>query len=114
MKNFDEFIYLDTFGLTLKHLRLSRNLTQEQLAKKLDVTPSAITMYESGSRNPSIRMLTKISDFFNISIDELVGAPQKNNINEAVLGISTEEFNQLSSAQKESIRNFISFIKSQK
>lgn len=112
MKDFEDSVYLSNFGLTLKQLRLSRGLTQERLAKILEITPSAITMYESGARNPSIKVLIKLSKFFNVSIDELINIlPCQNNIDEAILGISSKEFNSLTNKQKQSIRDFIEFIK---
>lgn len=112
MKDFEDSVYLNNFGITLKELRQSRGLTQEHLARILDITPSAITMYESGARNPSIKILIKLSNFFNVSIDELINIlPHHNNIDEAILGISSKEFNNLTNKQKQSIRDFIEFIK---
>lgn len=112
MHNFEDDVYLNNFGLTLKELRQSKGLTQEQLAKAIDITPSAITMYESGTRNPSVKILIKLSHFFNISIDKLINIlPVNDDINETILGISLEDFNNLSLADKQSIRNFIDFIK---
>lgn len=101
------------FANTLRNLRKSNNYTQEKLAMLLGVSVNLIAMYESGYRFPSIKILTAISKLFNVSIDELVGnsSRKKNNIDEAILGISAEEFNNLSSSDKQSIRDFISFIK---
>lgn len=116
MKDFVDSVYLSNFGLTLKELRHSRGFTQEQLANLLNVTPSSITMYEAGARNPSIKILLKLSNIFDISIDELINVfpKQYTNINEAFLGISAEEFNSLTNEQKQSIRDFIAFIKNKK
>lgn len=112
MRDFEDNVYLNNFGLTLKEIRQSRGLTQEQLAKAIDVTPSAITMYESGARNPSVKVLIKLSHFFNVSIDKLINVlPIDNDINESVFGISLKDFNNLSSSDKQSIKNFINFIK---
>ncbi len=112
MKDFEDSVYLNNFGITLKKLRHSKGLTQEQLAHTLQITPSAITMYESGTRNPSIKVLLKLSNIFNISIDELINVSYTNNtMIEALLGISVDEFNSLTPTQRQSIRYFIDFVK---
>lgn len=104
------------FANTLRNLRKSNNYTQEKLAEKLGVSVNLIAMYENGNRFPSIKMLMIISNFFNVSIDELIGhsVNVQNNIDEAILGISSEEFNNLSPSDRQSIRDFINFIKSKK
>lgn len=47
--------------------------TQRQVAKALGVTPQAISFYERGLREPGIDELIKMADFFEVSIDYLVG-----------------------------------------
>lgn len=65
-------MYLENFSKKLKKIRLSNNLTQSQLADILETTKQAISLYESGKSTPSIFILIKISEYFNISIDSLV------------------------------------------
>ena len=48
------------------------NLTQEELAEKLNVSRQAITKWESGDGTPDIENLKQISILFNTTIDELV------------------------------------------
>lgn len=57
----------------LKSLREDADLSQKELAKALGVSPSTIGMYESGKRTPDSDMLTRICDFFNVSVDYLLG-----------------------------------------
>ena len=59
----------------IKELRKKRNLTQDTLAKRSGVTRSSITLIESGSSNPTLEILIKISQTLHISIDELVSSP---------------------------------------
>ena len=61
------------FGDKLKQLRTSKALSQEQLAKKLNITKSMISAYENSVRLPSYDVLTKIALHFNVSIDFLFG-----------------------------------------
>ena len=56
----------------LKELRTGAGLTQEQVAEKLGVTRSAIARWESGKGIPDISNLILISDYFNISLDEMI------------------------------------------
>ncbi|MHC1683735.1 MAG: helix-turn-helix domain-containing protein [Clostridiaceae bacterium] len=54
-------------------LRKRKNLTQKELAKKVNVSVSTIGMMESGERVGSIEVLGKIADFFGVTIDYLQG-----------------------------------------
>lgn len=59
--------------ILLKELREKRGLTQAQLSNSLKISPSAIGMYEQGRREPDHETLSKIADFFDVSIDYLIG-----------------------------------------
>lgn len=60
------------FHIKLKELRTKKGLTQKQLAKKINVSPSAISMYECDERSPDDEMIIKLSKFFDVSTDELL------------------------------------------
>lgn len=60
-------------GKQLKSLRKDNGYTQSDLAKKLHLTPKAISFYENNQREPDIDTLNKIADIFNVSIDYLNG-----------------------------------------
>lgn len=60
------------FSEKLKLLRIKKNLTQEELAEKLNVSRQAITKWESGDGIADIENLKQISILFGITIDELV------------------------------------------
>ena len=59
-------------GKRIQQLRKERELTQEQLAEKLNVSQNTIAKIESGLRRPSIDFLLEISFFFNVSTNYLV------------------------------------------
>lgn len=67
-------------GKRIKELRLSFNLTREELGQQLGVTYSAIAMYEQGNREPNIELIVKIAQIFNISIDYLLKANFDNKV----------------------------------
>lgn len=59
-------------------LRQNLNLSQKELAQKLDMTDKAYWSYESGRTQPNIQTLIKMADFFNVSLDYLCGRPNSN------------------------------------
>ena len=65
------------FGNRLKNLRNEFNLTGEELGKKFNVTKVAISNWESDRRFPDQETLLKIADFFDVSIDYLLGRSDK-------------------------------------
>lgn len=69
------------FSKNLKTLRENLNLKQDFLSQKLGISRSVLSYYESGKSEPTLSMLLKISDFFNISIDQLVSNNLSENIN---------------------------------
>lgn len=60
-------------GENLKRLRNTRELTQEQLAEMLGVSPQAVSRWENGITYPDITLLPVISEFFGVTIDNLMG-----------------------------------------
>ncbi len=76
------------FGNRLKKLRRNADMTQEQLSKILEITPSAVGKYEAvPNAYPSIPILIKIADHFHVSIDYLLrgivssSLPTENSVN---------------------------------
>ena len=60
-------------GNKIKELRKMKSLTQIQLAHALNVATGTIGNWEVDARDPDLTMLTKIADYFNVSIDYLMG-----------------------------------------
>jgi transcriptional regulator with XRE-family HTH domain len=60
------------FNEKLQELRKARSLTQEELAEALYVSRTAISKWESGRGYPSIDSLKEISQFFSVTIDDLI------------------------------------------
>ena len=61
------------FAEKLKRIRLKMNLTQKDIAKILGITRTAYANYEQGLREPNLLTLWKIADFFDVSVDYLLG-----------------------------------------
>ncbi len=61
----------------IRELRNSRGISQIQLASKLGVTKQSISNWENDNILPSIEMLVKIANFFEVSTDYLLGLDNK-------------------------------------
>ncbi|MEI3331325.1 MAG: helix-turn-helix transcriptional regulator [Oscillospiraceae bacterium] len=58
--------------MRLRELRLERNMSQQRLAMELSMTQNTISRYENGEREPGIKELIRIADYFNVSLDYLL------------------------------------------
>lgn len=64
----------------LHEIRSQNNLTQKEMASKLGVKPATYSAYESGKNNPSIYVLMKIVELFDVSLDWLCGLTENKTI----------------------------------
>lgn len=70
------------FALNLKRIRQDKRMTQDELAKRIGVSRSAIGMYESGAREPDYETLEALADVFNVSMDDLAGSSPRQDLSE--------------------------------
>ncbi len=68
---------MSLFGNRLRQLRKEDSLTQKELAAKLGLAFSTISMYERGIREPDFETTEAIADYFNVSMDFLLGKTTK-------------------------------------
>jgi len=61
------------FGTVLRNLRKSHNLTQQELGTKVGLSKAVVSKYENGMGYPNFDMLIKISKFFGVTTDYLLG-----------------------------------------
>ncbi len=59
--------------MELKRLRNKSNLTQRQVAEAVGIGLQAYSYYEKGERQPQFQTLCKLADFFDVTVDELLG-----------------------------------------
>ncbi len=69
----------------IRRFRKERSLTQEQLAEVLGVTPGAVYKWEAGLSIPDITLIMEMADFFDTSVDVLLGYEMKDNRMEATV-----------------------------
>lgn len=76
----------------IKTLRNERGMTQEELAKAVGLNRSTIAGYEKNYIQPSHEMLVKLSTFFNVSVDYLIGA---SSVRTATINLKTNVYDKL-------------------
>ena len=63
----------------LRNLRTKKKITQQEMAEQLNITQATYNRYEKGTREPDIKTLIKIADYYEISLDLLTGRYKRNN-----------------------------------
>lgn len=56
----------------LREIRKKRNLNQQKVAMDLNISREALSYYENGKREPSLSLLVRMSEYFNVSINYLI------------------------------------------
>lgn len=64
---------LNMFCERLKELRIEKGIGQIELSKELNVSKGIISLWENGLREPKLSNLVAMAQFFDVSIDYLVG-----------------------------------------
>lgn len=111
----------------LKQLRKSKGLSQKQIANYLGITPTAYCYYEQGKRHPDTNTIVKLSNFYNVSTDYIIGKttisaelPQNIDISlelDALINkvqtcnLITFDSNELDSASKVYLINSLNYLK---
>lgn len=69
---------MNDYGKRIAELRKSKNLTQAELGKKLNVTSQAVSKWENGLSEPDLDTISKLCSILNMSVNEFF--ENKNNI----------------------------------
>ncbi len=100
----------------LKKLREDKKITQIKLSTDLGVSQELISRYELGSSFPQPNMLIKLANYFNCSVDYLLGITdipvtiKSLDKNDIELNTIIEKYNSLSSNKKEKLKCFLDFL----
>jgi len=95
----------------IKELRIEKGITQTELASYLKLSARAVGYYESGEREPDYNTLLKIAEYFDVSVDYLLGRitdPTSNT--DFHVGLSRKEEGSLSEEEKQQIRDFAKYV----
>lgn len=79
----------------IKKLRKEKDMTQEQLAEYMGVSPQAVSRWETGATCPDIFALPSLAELFGISIDELLGVDEKEKQKDirSIISVAEEKLN---------------------
>ncbi|MBR6917978.1 MAG: helix-turn-helix transcriptional regulator, partial [Clostridia bacterium] len=66
-----------TIGANIKRLRVTKSVTQEQLAEAMNVTPAGVSKWERGETYPDITLLQPLAYYFGVTLDDLMGYDEK-------------------------------------
>ena len=73
------------YGEYLKNERLLRKISQEKLAKVIGISQQAISLYENNINEPTIGICERIADFYEITVDELIGRDYEKSTNNGII-----------------------------
>ena len=62
---------------SIKDLRKEKNMTQDELAEKLNVTRQAVSNWENGKTQPDIETLTQLAEVFDVSVERIIYGKEK-------------------------------------
>jgi transcriptional regulator with XRE-family HTH domain len=79
-------------GRLLIELRKEKGIYQKELATYLEVSTGTISNYEKGVHNPDLKALCKIADFYDVSLDYMLGRTQYNHSLETLNRNLTKDF----------------------
>lgn len=97
----------------IKELRKAKGISTVQLGKYLGLTNATITNYENGRRNPTPATLIKLADYFNVTVDYLIG--RDDNSPEAIAATPHTQLKQLAVTMpatdetSKTVRGFLKF-----
>ncbi len=100
-----------TFGERLRYLREEKELRQQDVAEKMNISTRMIGYYESDQHFPSdAQMVIALAKFFDVSLDYLFGI--SNIKNKGVMDNFNSKFAGLTEENKKSVLDYIAFLKS--
>lgn len=88
-------------GYFLKELRKAKNLTQEQLAEKLNVSGRTVSRWETGHNMPDISLLVELAEFYDVSIPEIIDGERKSGAMKKEVKEVAEKMSDYAGAEKE-------------
>lgn len=68
---------MNLVNTSIKDLRKKKNMTQDELAEKLNVTRQAVSNWENGKTQPDIETLTQLAEAFDVSVERIIYGKEK-------------------------------------
>lgn len=110
---------MKSFGERLRSLRLEKDMTQDEVASYFGLHKTRISQYELNKRQADDEMKKKLANFFDVSLDYLMGisdiresADEILNNSERTIALHSDyDYDELPDEARKEIENFIEFIK---
>ncbi|KMZ52377.1 helix-turn-helix domain-containing protein [Dorea sp. D27] len=102
------------FANVLRLLRNGRGISQQELARLLGISKSAVNMYERGERQPNFETLELIADFFHVDIDYLLGRTDTARSAYPDTVAAHFDTDDLTDDEKKDVENYIEFIRAKR
>lgn len=102
------------YGANIKKFRQLRGKTQEDIAAYLGVAPQTIYKYEKEINEPDTKTLAKLADYFEITVDELLGRTVNEPIEIAANMGDKADLSEMSEKDKQFILDMIERLKGNK
>jgi len=99
------------FTDNLKQLLQVNNMTYKELAEKIGVKASSVSMWMNGNSLPRMGTLDKLADLFNISVESLVTTKKQNTPQTLAAHFNGDEYTE---EELEEIKNFAEYVKSKR
>ncbi len=103
-----------SIGQRISSLRQELKLTQKELAEKFNISSSSIGMFEQNRRSPDSELLNRFADFFNVSVDYLLGRTDIKNSNDSkteTKAYHNLDVSGLPDEAIEQVEDYISYVK---
>lgn len=120
---------MSTLASRISKARKKANLTQQQVAERLNVARTSVSHWENGAREPDLKTIRELSELFGVAFEYLVGASNSTPVNQEHISDANDfiktslgndvqvmfrDITSFDDAEKEELKNFINFIKSKK
>lgn len=90
-------------GRFLKELRKAKNLTQEQLAERLNISGRTVSRWETGNNMPDISLLVELTELYDVSIPEIIDGERKSETMEKEVKEVAEKMSDYAGTEKETL-----------
>lgn len=98
----------------LRALREKRGLSQAEASRRLGIVRTTYSNYEAGNRQPDNETLKKIAEFFEVSVDYLLGLDKPFIINDQAKNAVIEEYTRLPQEEKRIVDDLIKMLVSKR
>ncbi|WP_157800320.1 helix-turn-helix domain-containing protein [Sporolactobacillus pectinivorans] len=102
------------YGKRLKRLRESKNLSQQELADRLQLNRSTYARYELNQTQPDLETLRKIADFYDVSVDYIIERTNNKNPEKKPEGRFFYDLDHASQEDLDELENYFQYMQERK